>query len=156
MAVGQVSSISQDNYQLIATNTTTSGLTSTFTFSGYKKLLLTFNYGTAAGTRAYIQFNGASTNYGGGTWVNEYNGQFFVTNTAIGLDGISCNAHDGYAVIENAATGTPKIIKGASNNDAYVSSIDSSWNNTAAITSLVVTVGSAFNAGSISLYGIAA
>jgi len=156
MAVNTVSSISQDNYQLIATNTTTSGLTSSFSFAGYKKLLLTFNYTTASGTRAYIQFNGVTTGYGGGTWVNEYNGQFFVTNTAVGLDGISCSGHDGYAVIENAATGTPKIIKGASNNDGYVSSIDSSWNNTAALTSLLVTVGSAFSTGSISLYGIAA
>ena len=156
MAVGQVSSISQDNYQLIATNSPTSGLTSTFTFSGYKKLLLTFNYTTASGTRAYMQFNGSDTNYGGGTWVNEYNGNFFVTNTAVGLDGITTTPHDGYAIIENAAAGAPKIIKGASNNNGYVSSIDSCWNNTAAVTSLVVTVGAAFSTGSISLYGIAA
>jgi hypothetical protein len=156
MAVGQVSSITSDNWQLIATNTTTSGTTSSFSFSGYKRLLLTFNHTTAAGARAYMQFNGASTNYGGGTWVNEYNGQFFVTNTAIGLDGITSTGHDGYAIIENAAAGAPKIIKGASNNDGYACSIDSCWTSTAALTSLVVTTGSTFNGGSISLYGIAA
>jgi hypothetical protein len=156
MATGQVSSITSDNWQLIATNTTTSGTTSSFSFSGYKRLLLTFNHTTAASAKAYMRFNGASTNYGGGTWVNEYNGQFYVSNTYIGLDGISSTAHDGYAIIENATEGAPKIIKGASNDDGYVCSIDSCWNNTAALTSILITTASTFSAGSISLYGIAA
>jgi hypothetical protein len=157
MATGQVSSITSDNWQLIATNTTTSGTTSSFSFSGYKRLLLTWNVNTAASSNIYFLLNGATTNYGGGTWVNEYNGQFNVSNTAIYINGIVQSGNkDGYCIIENAAAGAPKLVNGFDNENGYVSTIASSWNNTAALTSLAITTSSAFNAGSISLYGIAA
>jgi len=155
MATGQVSSISSDNYQLIATNTTTSGTTSTFTFSGYKKLLLTYNTTAGSNQNLSMLFNGSSTGYGGGTWVNEYNGTFNVSNTVIYLNGVIASTHDGYVIIDNAAAGAPKLVNGFSNENGYVSTIGSSWNNTAALTGLVITGNVAFTAGSISLYGIA-
>ena len=156
MATGTVSSISQDNYQLIATNTTTSGTTSTFTFSGYKKLMLAWNGVSSSGGILYMTFNSSSSGYSGGAWGNEQNGIFSVVTGQISLSARSGDTQSGCVVIENTSATAPKTVNGTSDGNGYIYTVGGTWNNTEAVTSLIVNGGGTFTAGSISLYGIAA
>ena len=156
MAVGQVSSISQDNYQLIATNTPTSGATTTFTFSGYKKLILAWNGVACGGSILFMKPNNSGSGYSGGAWGNEQNGIFSIVDTQISLSARTGDVQSGCVIIDNALATAPKIVNGTSDGNGYVYTVGGSWNNTAALTSLVVGSLGTFTAGTISLYGIAA
>lgn len=156
MATGTVSSISQDNYQLIATNTPTSGATTTFTFSGYKKLILAWNGMTCGGQILFMRFNGSSTKYTGGAWGNEQNGIFSVVAGEISLSARIGDTQSGFVIIENTTATAPKIVNGTSDGNGYIYTVGGSWNDTAAVTSLAVSSLGTFTAGTISLYGIAA
>ena len=65
MATSNVSAIDNDVWQLVATNSPTSGTTITFSgLTGYKKYMLIANNLTGnATTTINITFNGSSTNY---------------------------------------------------------------------------------------------
>ena len=165
MAVGQVSSTNYDNWQLIATNTPTSGDTTSFTgLSGYKRYLITFNSPTFSGiTGLRLTFNSSSTNYSAVAWgrtqsatsVSSIRGQTFIPLS----NGNSGNTFLGQIFIDNLLAG-PKIISGDMSEDSAGSAVivSGNWNITDPITSIQIFASSAvtYASGSISLYGIAA
>ena len=62
MAVGTVSGINEDSYQLIATNTTTSGSTTTFSsLDSYKKLILSWQGVTQSAGPMLMTFNSSTS-----------------------------------------------------------------------------------------------
>ena len=157
MAVGQVSSTNYDNWQLIGTNTTTSGTSSSFSsISGYKRLMLTFNnINTAANAQYRIRFNSdTGNNY---AYSARIDGSTTSEISYIGLLGfVTTGPHSGYVLIEDVLTSSPKRIEVGGS--YYVSNGGKGiWLGTSAITTIEFSLSaSAFNAGSISLYGIAA
>ena len=163
MATGTVSSIAGDNWQTITTVTPTTGTTATFSsIAGYKTLMLAWS-GVNLGTNGNlsITFNGSSTGYASLTQVN---GQNDYSYTKIELEnptyGAGTTNHTGYINITNPLATAPKItnsLAGSTGGGTVVLG-NAMWNNTAAITSIVVTSTTAFsgtNTGTFTLYGIA-
>jgi len=163
MATSNVSALDQDTYQLIATNTTTSGTTSTFSsLSGYKEYLITWNgVSQSSDGSAYLQFNSdTGTNYFGGVNLGEYDGTFQNKSDRIRLNYSSLRTtQSGYISIKNVNNGAPKIVVGTLSGHSennWQANINGGWLTTDAITSMVFTTGGGtFSAGSIKLYGIA-
>jgi hypothetical protein len=159
MAVGTVSGISDDTYQLIQTIASTSGSTVTFSgISGYKKLIVAWeNVGRSDSVTPYMTFNGSTSNYASQvTLVN-------TTNYQSAIAGIRCcwsthsSGNTGYYVIENVNNGAPKIVYGELLGafDQYLNEIRGSWTVADAITSITFTANGTWNAGSMKLYGVA-
>ena len=150
MATGQVSSITGDTWQLIATNTPTSGTTTTFSsITGYKELWIIWTGVVGAANTLNMTFNSTSTGYS----------SFVVgwdrSTTAIYLSTDSSTSVHGFVKIKdvNSTTG-PKMTEGMEyQNAARTTGV---WNNTSAITTITITKNSAFTAGTFTLYGIAA
>lgn len=166
MATGTVSSINYDNWQLIATNTPTSGTSSTISgISGYKKLMVVVKNVTMSGGAAWynlIRFNSDSnTNYvstangGGSTYFYNYGIALDFFNTAAGV-------RSAVVTIDNALGLGAKTVSGtAGNTDNGFCMVQGAWINDSAITSvtLVPSGGSntfTSNTGTFSVYGIAA
>jgi hypothetical protein len=157
MAVGTVSSINQDNWQLVQTNTPTSGTTSSFSsLSGYKTYMLVFNnINTAASATYRIRFNSdTGNNYAllvnaGGSYLE--GGSFFPL-----LGFVTTGPHSGYLLINDANTTTPKRVELAGS--YYVGGgAKGIYLGSSAVTSIEVSLNtSSFSSGTISLYGIAA
>lgn len=156
MSTSRVSSINQDIWQLIQTNTPTSGTTSSFSsLSGYKTYMLVFNnINTAAAAIYRIRFNSdTGNNYAllvsaGGSY---YEGSSFfplLSYTSIG-------PHSGYLLINDANLTTPKRVELAGT--YYVGSGSKGiYLGSSAVTSIEVGLNtSSFSSGTISLYGIA-
>ena len=157
MATGTVSSVNYDNWQLIQTNTPTSGTTSSFTsLSGYKKFMLTFNQINTASSATYrIRFNSDSGNNYGHTATAA--GSYASENSSILLLGyVTGGPHSGYVLIDDVLTSSPKRVEVGGS--YYVGSGSKGiWLGTSAITSIEFSIStSSFSSGSISLYGIAA
>ena len=157
MAVNTVSSVNYDNWQLIGTNLTTSGTTSSFSsLSGYKRLMFTFNGVNTAANCAYrIRFNSDSgNNY---AYLATAGGSYATTDSSILLLSFNTTGpHSGYVLIEDVLTSSPKRVEVAGN--YYVGSGGKGiWLGTSPITSVDFSIStSTLNAGSVSLYGIAA
>ena len=117
MATGSVSALDQDTYQLIATNTTTSGATSTFSgLSGYKKYIIAWE-GVTQDTsgNAYLQFNSdTGNNYFGGIYlIDGTSNTFRNKRDRVKLTWDNFNTTmNGYISIENVNNGAPKLING--------------------------------------------
>lgn len=158
MASGTVSSVQQPNWQLIQTNTTTSGTTSTFTgLSGYSQYLVTYSFSSGAAS-PYLNFNSDSTsgNYAG--YIQNAT-NISVMSTAIPLHYQSNTASSfyGYVTISNANQTTPKFVSGVTAAAPYGGIITSSYFAASAITSITITTNTGtFSSGTITLYGIAA
>lgn len=169
MAVSTVSSLSRDNWQLIATNSPTSGTSSSFTgLSGYKKYKLVWDSVIVSASSFYslvVNFNGSTTKYAAGTSVFNDNSEAnnSVSDLRIPLYPYSYNdtRTNGWLDIDNALEAIPKTVNGYGygTNTGYFTRIEGGWYDTAAITSIAVSTwsGSAtFSSGTIRLYGIAA
>jgi len=152
MAVGQVSSTNITPWQLVSTVTTTSGTTATFSgLAGYSKYMLCWNGVTGAGS-LLLRFNGSSTNYASLELNNTgYNGE----NTGITLSGAGASA-DGFIEIFDALSAGPKRTEGTNAKVSYPGFLRGVWNNTSAITSMVITKDGTYTGGTWTLYGIAA
>lgn len=168
MAVGQVSSITGDKWQLIATNTPTSGTSSSFTsLSGYKKYKLVWDSVIVSASSFYslvVTFNGSTTKYAAGTSVFNDNSESnnSVSDVKIPLYPYTYNdtRTNGWLDIDNALEAIPKTVNGYGygTNTGYLVRLEGGWYDTAAITSIAVSTwsGSAtFTSGNIKLYGIA-
>lgn len=157
MATGQVSSISDDNWQLVATNTTTSGTTFTFSsLSGYKKYMLVWDtIVTTANSQIYLTFNSSSTNYSGVSSGDGLNSGLYYTSR-INLSAYNNTLHAGHIYIDYVNQTAPKIVDGHFNDNSVGGFVKGMWNGGSAVTSIVITSSSAFTSGSVSLYGIAA
>jgi hypothetical protein len=153
MAVGQVSTTNITPWQLVSTVTTTSGTTATFSsLAGYSKYMLCWNGVTLTSGSLLLRFNGSSTNYASLEANNTgYNGE----TTGITLSGAGANAA-GFIEIFDALSAGPKRIEGVNAKVSYPGYLRGVWNNTDAITSMVVTAANAYTAGTWTLYGIAA
>jgi hypothetical protein len=165
MAVGQVSSLTGDNWQLIETKVPTAVSSISFTgIAGYKTLMLSWNqtkFGNAVADRLALTFN-SDTNavYAGGA---EFPSGAAGSSTRIILTGAEYDnqLQDGNIIITNVLTAAPKLVNGVGMQANQHGVVTGAWNNTSAITSLqfrsaggTATFSNAL--GSISLYGIAA
>ena len=158
MAVGTVSSVDGDVWQLIATNTPSAVTSSTFSsVSGYKKLMITYQIPTlSSSSLIYLRFNGDSTtgNYAG------TNGLFTSAggardNTRLPITSYSEAEAHGYVVIADTNKTTPKRIEDMGGRQiGYGNGI---YFGTSEISSvLVLTNSTQTMTGTIKLYGIAA
>lgn len=161
MAVGTVSGINEDSYQLIATNTTTSGTSTTFSGLGsYKKFILTWesvSY-TSGATPMLLTFNSSTTGYYG-RWYSIVAGALQINTAGVPMNyysGISTNI-SGLLVIENTNNNAPKILRGNSTDgNPRDAEIQAAWYTPDTVTTIGITVPAAFSAGTFKLYGIAA
>ena len=159
MAVGQVSSLTGDNWQLISTFTVSSAANTQAVatgISGYKSLMLVVSgYTASASDNWSIYFNGDTTsgNYGSSCWGGGTGGGL---ETGIKLSYYSTTAPGtGYVKIMDAGNTTiPKTT--FSNGDERWAWGYGLWNSTAAITSITAKHGSGnITAGTFKLYGLA-
>lgn len=158
MAVGTVTGLEPaDNWQLIATNTVTSGSTTSFTgLSGYRKLMVTFKGVTLnASNWLYLRFNSDSTGGNYGSTVGLYTSAGGSrTDNSILLNGYADTGMTGYAVFNSTDKTTPKFLEDAGGSAlGYSNGI---YLGTSAITAVEVFSGAQYTAGSIAIYGIAA
>lgn len=158
MAVGTVSAADPNQYQLISTQSATSGTSITFnSLSGYKTYLLTVEhiYGASAMTLR-VRFNSDSTagKYTG-AWISS--GAEAASDTSIIIaNGYSNARNSGYLYIYDALLSSPKRVEGAvTMGDSSCAFIQGIWFDTSAITSITVSSSSTFSSGNIKLYGIA-
>jgi hypothetical protein len=154
MATGTVSSISGDNWQLVATNTPTSGTTNTTTFSslsGYKKYLVFTKTNQASAGSFYFQINGG-TGVTGGSGVNKGSNFQGETGRIVLSDGNTTQLQGGIT-IENTDKEGPKRVIGETTGGAAFG-----WLNVAsAVTSITISADTNFTSTpTFILYGIAA
>jgi hypothetical protein len=158
MAVGTVSSVDGDVWQLIATNTPSAVTSSTFSsVSGYKKLMITYQIPTlSSASIIYLRFNSDSTtgNYAGVTALYTTAGGTR-DNTRLPISGYSETEAYGYAVIADTNKTTPKRIEDMGGMQiGYGNGI---YFGTSEISSvLVFTNTTETMTGTIKLYGVAA
>lgn len=155
MAVNLVSASNLKNWQLIASNTPTSGTTSTFSsLAGYNTYLLVFKLAFGSASNSWVTFNSDTTagNYGSNSNLGStYDG----SNSRIILNGYANNTYTGYLLINGALESAPKLTE--ISGDYYVGIGKGVWRSTSAITSITVNAAQAFSASGnvIDLYGIA-
>lgn len=157
MAVGTVSGINEDSYQLIATNTTTSGSSTTFSSLGsYKKLILAWEGVTQSSGPMLVRFNSSTSSYYG-RWYSIVAGVLQIAADGVPLNYNSVNTSiAGYIVIENTNNNAPKVIRGNSTDtNPRDAEIQGSWFTADTVTSLAIVSTGTFSAGTFSLYGIA-
>lgn len=158
MAVGTVSGVADEVWQLIGTNTPSAATSSVFSsISGYKKLMLVFTGNRSAADYFWLRFNGDSTaaNYGGAsqmyaTYANWDAGAGFIP--FIGYRDDSTIATVACAVIDYVNVDTPKLMQITGTR----TSVGSGVYLGNAITSITVGVSSGTFTGTLKLYGIAA
>jgi len=157
MAVGTVSGVDNDVWQLIATNTP-SGVTSTTfsSISGYKKLMITFQVTLSTADRMYVQFNGDSTanNYGmAAALYSNNNGAR--TSDRLNLMAFADGTANGYMVIADTDKTTPKWIERMGGNGTTGG--NGLYFGTSAVSSASIATDNGYTiTGTIKLYGIAA
>ena len=158
MAVGTVSSLEQDNWQLIATNTPSAAASSTFSsISGYKKLMLAFTLTQSTNDRMWMRFNGDTTvgNYGGAADMYHSYGSWSSSEACIpiiGYVGEGAANSVGQYTIDNVNLSIPKTMSGAGSKASVMAGVYLG----SAITSILVSPSSGTITGTIYLYGIAA
>jgi hypothetical protein len=160
MATSTVSALDQDTYQLIATNTPTSGSTTTFSsLSGYKKYMLSFDLLTqSSGGTIALQFNGINSKYYGGVHIAGST-TYQASNDYIYLY-YNAGSIKGVVEIFNVNNGAPRIVDGVTNYQSGATSgeicfVKGGWYNTTPITSISILCNGTWTSGSVSLFGIA-
>jgi hypothetical protein len=157
MAVGTVSSVNDDVWQLIETQTPSSSTSTTFSsISGYKKLMITYSVAFSTADRFYLQFNGDSTagNYGAVTLLYGTLGAVR-PNDSIAMTGYLDTNTSGYTIFKDTDKTTPKIIDEAGGVSTGTSV--GAYLGTSPISSIYIYSGSAYTyTGTIKLYGVAA
>ena len=160
MAVGTVSGIDQEEWQLIDSQAL-SGLTTktVSSISGYKKLRIVWkSITTNSSANSYIRFNGNSTagNYSGNAWWHP-GGSSSYTNTEIPVETYNYTAQyarSGYVEVSDANKAIAHTVDGTGF-DAYI--IKGLFMDGNAITSVTFSSNtSTFTAGTLYVYGIAA
>ena len=137
-----------DTWTLIATNTPTSGTTSTFSsLSGYKKYLLVGEAVTGTNGALRVTFNGSATNY-----ISVIHN--IAAETTFLIFTLNNTNVSGYMSIENVNNNGPKVTSGTDGNG--YTPVSGIWNNTDPITSITVTRTTAYTGGTLKLYGVAA
>lgn len=155
MAVGTVSGISRDNWQLIETITVSgnpTAVTSSVTLTGYSKLMTTSSITIGAGDILSLQFNGdTGANYfsslTSGSGAN--NQQNKISTRVYSASGVQ----NAIVVINYANLSAPKIVDILGNSGVA----NGGWLTANAITSITFASesGNQINSGTIKIYGIA-
>lgn len=156
MAVGTVSGITGNEWQLITTSSSTGSSTITFSsISGYKELAVLAKVVPSGNSQTYMRFNSDSTagNYGssgtfGSNWSETSSGIFLSLWE-------NSPQHVSYAIIKNVNKTGPKYVELGGR---YTPAATGVWFPTDNITSvtLFLTNSMTFSSGtSISLFGIA-
>lgn len=159
MAVGTVSGVNDDVYQLIATNTTTSGTSTTFSSLGsYKKLILAWEgvgY-TASSTPMLLRFNSSTSSYYG-RWYSIVSAALQINANGVPINYYTLNTGlSGVLVIENTNNNAPKIIRGnTTDGNPRDAEVQGAWYTADTIATLSIDAPAAFTAGTFKLYGIA-
>jgi hypothetical protein len=159
MAVGTVSSVDGDVWQLIATNTPSAVTSSTFSsISGYKKLMLTYQIPTlSASTNLNLRFNGDSTtgNYASTTALYTTAGGAR-SNNRIPLLGYAIDTEAyGYIVFTETNKTTPKWVEDIGGQQTGYG--NGMYFGTSEISSILVfTDTTQTMTGTLKLYGVAA
>lgn len=158
MATSNVSALDQDTYQLIATNSPRTGSTTTFSsLSGYKKYIVAFDgLANSSGGGMGLRFNASTSGYYGGTVIYGST-TWSATNSYIHLY-YNASGVRGAVTIDNVNNGAPKIVSGTTMSQADNSEmcyVEGGWLTTDVITSITILANGTYNAGSVSLYGIA-
>lgn len=162
MATGQVSSLTGDNWQLIATNTPTSGTSTSFTsISGYSKLRLICSNLAFGGSSAQLlcRFNSDS----GSNYIGAASGYSSATSeawsTAATLVGGANTNHYIFIDIENVDKTFPKRIQGVwgDQSTGIGDVINGIYIGSSAITSITLldSSGNTIAGGTVYLYGLA-
>jgi hypothetical protein len=151
MAVNTVSSISADTWQLISSSSPTSGTSVSFTsISGYKTLMLAFKgVTTAASSYMIVRLNNDST-------AGDYN-DGVGTDTSFNISTNTSTSRAGAIIIYDVDQAVPHKVEKSS----YIASDYPTpvfYTDPVAITrvDLISREASAFTAGTVYLYGIAA
>jgi hypothetical protein len=158
MAVGTVSALEPNQFQLISSQSATSGTTITFSnLSGYKTYLITFeNLSFSTAPQLRVRFNSDSTS---GKYIgNIIGGSFeYTTNTGIyAFIDISTTNNSAYLYVYNALESSPKRAEGANMTGlTYGAFLEGMWFDTSAITSISCVSTQTYSSGTIKLYGIA-
>jgi hypothetical protein len=158
MATSSVSALDQDTWQLVATNTPTTGSSTTFSsLSGYKRYMLAFdNLANSSGGGMNMTFNSASTKYYGGTAIHgqaTYQTDFSYIHLYYNASGLR-----GTLTIDNVNNGGPKIVDGvlmSQANNSEICFVRGGWLTTDTITSISINCGGTYSSGTVKLYGIA-
>lgn len=163
MATSTVSSIDQDNWQLISTtsfNGSSQYTLQTGMAGAYKSLMVVWTCSSKeANAVAQIQFNADTTsgNYGSSCWWGE-SGQYRTSLTGLIIDAYdSYTATNGYAIFDNCSSSTIPVVTreagGYSMSDAA-----GVWHGYAAVTSVNFRSrdGQGFTTGTVKLFGLAA
>jgi hypothetical protein len=161
MAVGQVSSLTGDNWQLIATNTPTSGTSTSFTsLTGYRKFRLIWSALTFGGSAvAMLRFNSDSNNNYIGAASGYGTSSSEGWSTAAIVAGLAGTTHYGFIDVEDADKTFPKKMQGAwDNQDTGVGDVlNGVYIGSSAITSIALSdsSGNTISSGTVYLYGLA-
>jgi hypothetical protein len=161
MAVGTVSGINDDVWQLIASTPLSSLSTYTFSsISGYKKLRLAFRGKTSvSGANHIVRFNGNTTSgdyFGYQEWIplGATSTNYTTDKITMGIANYSTQPTAGYLNISDANQSVPHIIDGGQYDGVQIQGM---FFDTNPITSVTFSASaSTWNAGTLYLYGIAA
>jgi hypothetical protein len=149
MAVGTVSSITSDNWQLISSSSPTSGTSVSFTsIAGYKTLMLAFKgVTTAANSFMIVRFNNDSSSGSYSAGSGSESSMILSTNTG---------TRGGAIVVYDADKTVPHKIEKSNYDATHLPS--GFYTDPVAITriDLISRESEAFTAGTVYLYGIAA
>jgi hypothetical protein len=152
MAVGTVSSLSPNEWQLISSASLTSGTSSSFTgLSGYKTYMLAFkNVTTSANSYLVVRFNNDTSTGAYAAGSDGYTYQLLSHN-------IAAEGRAGAAIIHDADKAVPHKLETTSYSAGFSMS-PTFYTDPVAITriDLVSRESQAFTAGTVYLYGIAA
>ena len=158
MAVGTVSALEPNQFQLISSQSATSGTTITFSnLSGYKTYLITLeNLSFSTAPLIRVRFNSDST---AGKYMGDIiAGSFeYTTDTGIyAIAEISATKNSAYLYVYNALESSPKRVEGANLMGlTYGGFLEGMWFDTSAITSISCVSTQTYSSGTIKLYGIA-
>ena len=151
MAVGTVSSINDDVWQLIGSSSLTSGTSYSFTsISGYKTLMLTFKgVTTSANSYMAVRLNNDSTAGNYSQFTGESETRFLVSGNAI--------TRAGGVIIHNANQDVPHKVELTTYSAPEAANLAFYLDPTAINrVDLISRESYAFTAGTVYLYGIAA
>ena len=161
MATGTVSSLSGDNWQLVATNTPTSGTSTSFTsLTGYRKYRVIWSALTFSGSAvAMLRFNSDSNNNYIGAASGYGTSSSEGWSTAAIVAGTAGTTHYGFIDVEDADKTFPKKMQGAwDNQDIGVGDVlNGVYIGSNAITSITLldSSGNTISSGTVYLYGLA-
>lgn len=157
MAVGTVSTVEQDNWQLIGTSTPSGTAAATFTsIAGYKRLMLVWKKLTCSSNNwLFAKVNNDNTAGNYSSHVGYPGSNDYWSQTELVLSGSTFTNFSGMMIIENANQSIPHEISRFSINFGY-SYADPAILASDPITRLDIYMGANFTGGTVYLYGIPA